>query len=475
MKKCIFALAAVCLLAIGLVCADSVSAAVLHIAVSNSTATSLAILAAVPALGAMTPAERAAGRFMRAPDHPRSDKDTAALLKDVSAELVRVSDDFTKKAEEAMKEVKAAGALAETTKASVDEMATKQTELVGVVDALKIKLGEVEQRSVRRPGGERGDRVKSVGAQLVEDEKKLKDFAATLQGGQRLNVSIKDVQNALISSGISDGIVEPQRLPGIDVMPKQRLFIRDLIAPGRTGSPAIFWVQQTGFVNNAAVVAENTKKPESTISFDSKITAVSTIAHLFKASKQILDDFAQLQSTVDAELRYGLKFAEEQEVLFGDGTGVHLEGIVPQAQAFDPAFTVEFQSPIDDLRLAMLQSQLARLPADGFVLHFIDWAKIELTKDQMGRYILANPQRLLGPTLWGLPIVPTEAPEFEGEFLTGPFKTGAQLFDREDMNVVISTENNDDFEKNMITIRCEERAALAVKRPEGFVTGTFSS
>jgi hypothetical protein len=44
-------------------------------------------------------------------------------------------------------------------------------------------------------------------------------------------------------------IVEPQRLPGIDVAPKQRLFIRDLIAPGRTGSPAIFWVQQTGFTN----------------------------------------------------------------------------------------------------------------------------------------------------------------------------------------------------------------------------------
>jgi HK97 family phage major capsid protein len=283
------------------------------------------------------------------------------------------------------------------------------------------------------------------------------------------------VQNALISTDVAEGVVPPERLPGIDRAPQQRLFIRDLIAPGRTTSPAIFWVQQTGFVNNAAVVAEGQKKPESTISFATKITPVATIAHLFKASKQILDDFAQLQSTVDAEMRYGLKFAEEREILFGDGTGVHLEGIVPQAQTFDPAFTVEFQTPIDDLRLAMLQSQLARLPADGFVLHFIDWAKIELTKDQAGRYVLANPQRLTGPTLWGLPVVPTDVPEFEGEFLTGPFKTGAQLFDREDANVVISTENNDDFERNMVTIRCEERVALADKRPEGFVTGPFSS
>lgn len=154
---------------------------------------------------------------------------------------------------------------------------------------------------------------------------------------------------------------------------------------------------------------------------------------------------------------------------------MHLHGIVPQAQDFAPAFTVEFQTPIDDLRLAMLQSQLARLPATGIVVHFMDWAKIELTKDANGQYILANPLRLAGPTLWGLPVVATEVPEFEGQFLTGAFRTAAQIFDREDANIVIATTNVDDFEKNMITVRCEERAALAVKRPEAFVTGPFSS
>ncbi|EFV1353838.1 phage major capsid protein [Salmonella enterica] len=157
---------------------------------------------------------------------------------------------------------------------------------------------------------------------------------------------------------------------------------------------------------------------------------------MFKASKQILDDFAQLQSTVDAEMRYGLKYVEEQEILFGDGTGVHLHGIVPQASAFSAEFRVEQQNGIDDLRLAMLQAQLARFPASGHVLHFIDWAKIELTKDTLGRYILANPSGLTGPTLWGLPVVATEAAAFKGKFLTGAFNAGAQIFDREDANVV---------------------------------------
>lgn len=398
-----------------------------------------------------------------------ADGDIKDLLQQVTKQLGDTTDKLTFKAEETFKEVKAYGKLTEDTKTEVDKLATEQTALSGQVEALKAQLGEVEQKAERR-GAPANQVRQSIGEQLVASDK-IAPWAKSLQGGQRLNIG---VTNTLLSSGVAGGVVEPQRLPGIDVMPKQRLFIRDLIAGGKTKAPAIFWVQQTGFVNNARVVSEGEKKPYSGITFGTKITPVATIAHMFKASKQILDDFDQLQSTVDVELRYGLKYEEEQEILFGAGD-IHLEGLVPNAQDFDPAFQVEAQSHIDDLRLAMLQSQLARLPASGFVLHFIDWARIELTKDGSGRYILANPQSLTGPTLWGLPVVATEVDEFQGEFLTGPFSSGAQIFDREDANVVISTENADDFERNMISIRCEERLAMANKRPEGFVTGQFSS
>ncbi|NPT36246.1 phage major capsid protein [Paraburkholderia xenovorans] len=394
------------------------------------------------------------------------------LLKQVTASVEKASSDFSKKAEDALKEAKNAGTLSAETKAAVDKLATEFNSLNQAKEKLQAQLGEVEQAFAAIPKqGSEAERVKSAGQLLVEAES-LKQFAGSVQGNRRLSVPVP--RAALISSGVADGVVEPLRLPGIDSKPKQRLFIRDLIAPGRTGSPAIFWVQMTGFTNNAAVVAENTTKPYSDIEFATKMTAVSTIAHMFKASKQILDDFAQLQSTVDTELQFGLKYVEEQEILFGDGTGVHLHGIVPQATAYAPAFAPDSQNGIDDLRLAMLQAQLARIPATGHVLHYTDWAKIELLKDTLGRYILGNPSSLATPTLWGLPVVTTETPAFLGKFLSGSFQYGAQIFDREDANVVISTENADDFEKNMISIRCEERLALAVKRPEAFIYGTFT-
>lgn len=400
-----------------------------------------------------------------------SDKNTADLLKQVSAELEKASSDFSKKAENALSEAQKAGNLSAETKAAVDELATTCNSLREAEKSLKAQLGELEQEFARIPGQTQASARDTVGGLVIKSEA-LKQFAASVEGGKRVSVP---VQAALISSGVASGVVEPDRLPGIDVRAKQRLFIRDLIAPGRTTSPAIFWVQQTGFTNNAGVVPENTTKPYSDITFATQITPVTTIAHMFKASKQILDDFAQLQSTIDTEMRYGLKYVEEQEILFGNGTGAHLKGIVPQASAYKAAFAVQDQTGIDDLRLAMLQAQLARLPASGHVLHFVDWAKIELTKDDLGRYILANPLGLAGPLLWGLPVVATEIAAFQGKFLTGAFQTGAQIFDREDANVVISTENADDFEKNMVSIRCEERLALAVKRPEAFIYGSFTA
>lgn len=392
------------------------------------------------------------------------------ILKQVTASIQEATGKFNAKAEEALNEAKKQGKLSAETKDTVDKMASELNGLKEAEKALKATLGELEQHVAQMPLANAIKVVETVGKQVVSAEA-LKAFAASVEGGKRVSIPVKA---AILSGDVAEGVVEPQRLPGIDTAPKQRLFIRDLIAPGRTTSPAIFWVQQTGFTNNAKVVPENTTKPYSDIQFATKITPVTTIAHMFKASKQILDDFAQLQSTVDAEMRYGLKYAEEQEILFGDGSGVHLHGIVPQASKFDPAFQVEQQNGIDDLRLAMLQAQLARFPASGHVLHFIDWAKIELTKDSLGRYILANPAGLTGPTLWGLPVVATEAAQFIGKFLTGAFNAGAQIFDREDANVVISTENADDFEKNMISIRCEERLALAVKRPESFIYGAFT-
>ena len=88
--------------------------------------------------------------------------------------------------------------------------------------------------------------------------------------------------------------------------------------------------------------------------------------------------------------------------------------------------------------------------------------------------MIGNPQGALAPTLWSLPIVATQAIS-QGNFLTGAFRLGAQIFDRWDARVEVSTEDDQNFRKNLVTILAEERLALAVYRPEAFVKGAFAA
>ena len=84
------------------------------------------------------------------------------------------------------------------------------------------------------------------------------------------------------------------------------------------------------------------------------------------------------------------------------------------------------------------------------------------------------PQGTLSPTLWGLPVVATQSMA-SGKFLAGAFQLGAQIFDRMDAMVEISTEDDQNFRKNLVTVLAEERLALAVYRPEAFVKGDFAA
>lgn len=358
------------------------------------------------------------------------------------------------------------------------ELKEKTDKALSELGDVTTRLGDLEKRAAREK--EQGEEEPKSLGQLVIDSEAYK--AGNLTGSSRASIKVSADRAAIttadttVGTGRSPGtsLVPGARVPGIFSLPDRQMTIRDLLLPGQTASNNVEYVKETGYTNNAAMVAETTAKPYSDITFDMASAPVRTLAHLFKASRQILDDAPALRSYIDGRARYGLRFVEENQLLNGSGTGQNIAGLVPQASAFAPAFTPEAVTGIDRLRLAILQVVLAEYPATAFVLNPIDWAKIELTKDAGENYIIGNPQGSLTPTLWNLPVVSTQAMA-SGQFLTGAFSYAAQIFDRMDIEVLLSSENVDDFEKNMFTIRAEERLALAVYRPEAFVTGAVAA
>jgi HK97 family phage major capsid protein len=393
--------------------------------------------------------------------------DPEVELKKLVVDLKKATEDVMKIGETHTTEIKNLGAATEETKAKADKALTD-------MNTIAERLTQIEQKMVRGKG-DPGAELKSLGDLVVENEA-VKGLMSSKSGSARLSIELKDITSGNPTQGAgrspSTSLVVADRV-GMITPPMRQMVVRNLITPGTTSSNAIEYAVETDdpAVTSAAVVSEGQLKPQSNITFDLKSVPVRTIAHFMKASRQIMDDAPQLRSIIDGRLTYGLQFVEEGELLYGDGTGQHLAGIIPQATAYSAAFTPSLPTAIDTLRLASLQATLALYPASGYVLHPTDWGKIELTKDTQGRYIVGDPTGVLGKRLWNLPVVDTQAMQV-GHFLTGAFQLGAQIFDRMSIEILISTENDLDFVKNMITIRGEERLALAVYRPAAFIYGT---
>ena len=354
----------------------------------------------------------------------------------------------------------------EETKEKADKALSELTGLRGEITELSQKLAQG-----RRGGGSDPEAMKSLGREVASHP----DVKSYIEAGCKGTVgfSVKAITSA---SGSAGGLITPDRQSEIVTMPRMGLRVRDLLTPGRTDGNSIEYAYQATRTNNAEMVAEGNLKPESDYTWEVDNAPVRTIAHWVPVSRQAMDDVPQLESLIDGELRYGLDDKEDAELLLGDGTGQHLEGLFTQATPYaQPAgITVSAPTIIDQLRLAILQVELADYAPDAQVLHPTAWAGIELTKDANGSYLFANPQGIAGPVLWGRPVVSTKRIG-AGNFLTGNFKLAAQIFDRMDTEVRISDQDRDNFIRNMLTVRAEKRLALVIRRRRALVRGALAA
>lgn len=342
-------------------------------------------------------------------------------------------------------------------KAQADDALTKLNET-------KSQLQDLAQKMSRRPND--GDpEVKSGGREFVESTEYKSAVDNEFKGIYR-----RELKNTIGTTEVA-GNIQPTNL-GLILSNQQRLTIRDLLAGGKMSGTSLEYVQESGFTNNAAVVAEGESKPESAITFEDKDAKAVVIAHWLKVTTQMLSDAPALESYINNRLRHGLDIKLENQILKGDGTSGNMAGLLTQATTYAPPAGATGANMFDVLRFAMLQVVLADDYANGHVLNPIDWAIMETTKDENGRYLIGDPQSKAVPTLWGLPVVQTQAMD-AGSFLTGAFNTAAQYFERWGAAVQIGLQN-DDFTKNKRTILAETRGALAVYRPESLIYGSYT-
>lgn len=356
---------------------------------------------------------------------------------------------------------------------NIDKAIAKANESATTVNELMQKFDDL-QKSQRK---DEPLTVRSAIQKALDGDSKDR-YDALLKGDSRtMRLVLKEITSASVGTGM-------KREPYIDSlvsMERQPLRIRNLLTVVPVQTDAVKYGQQTLRDNAARIVAEGTSKPYSDYKWEDRTATIETIAHLTKLTLQAIADAPRLVAEVESEMRFGLGMAEEDEILNGDGTSGHLDGLMNNATAYAvPAGmdATNVLTPVDRLRVAMLQIHLAYAIPDGHVLNPINVAEIDLLRrdpDQGGGYLFSRPDGDTGVArIWRLPVV--ESPSMVvNEFLTGAFKYSVHLYDRQGVTVAISTENDDDFETNRATMRVESRIGLGVRRPYGLVAGDLKA
>ena len=291
--------------------------------------------------------------------------------------------------------------------------------------------------------------------------------------GFSLQVEANTIIGQTGSPPASDNTLVPaDRRPGITPGAFRALRIVDFLPGVPTISNAWEFVRELLFTNNAAEVAEDAAKAESILTFEMASVGIKTIAHFIKASNQILADAPALRSYIDNRLRYGVDAREDAQLITGDGTGQNISGMTASGNytAFTPTTG---DTALDSLNRAKYAIIGADYAPTAVLMNPADWGAIERLKTQDLAYLVGNPFGTIIPVVWGVPVVVSNNMTAT-KFLMADFGTSYEYVSRQSTVVEVGYVN-DDFTKNLVTIRAEKRAALATIRPASTRFGSLTT
>ena len=320
-------------------------------------------------------------------------------------------------------------------------------------------------------------RMMSYGEAFVKSPQYQK-FGSKKGDKRSINFNMEDrLQFRTTFSATTESLTSINKLPGVPgILDQQPLMIADLFAQGETNDTTVRYIIEDSYTNAATAVAEGAAKPEATLNVSEVDATVRKIAVWTKVTDEMLSDYAQMASFINARLAYMVQGLEDNHLLNGSGSNNQIKGVLN----FTGLQTVSgVANPLDGVMKAIAYVRGANGAGFGeptaIILHPLDWMNMKLTKDANEQYYGGGPfSGIYGAgmysnvyNMWGLPCVVTTAIA-QGTALVGAFRSAAQIFRRKGISIETSNSDNDDFQKNLVTVRAEERLALAVYQPNKF-------
>lgn len=358
---------------------------------------------------------------------------------------------------------------------ALDAELAKVKEANSVFEKLRnIDTGEAPLQPEAKSLGEHF--VKSAGESLKQ------------QGSRRLEISAPEFKAAgdpAKTTPLVDGFGTMYQRSIVNQR-REKLVAADLMGSANVDLPTIkYLVEKANRIAEGAPasVAEGAQKPYVRFAdLDIVTESLSKIAALTKLSDEMIADFGFVADWINNQLIYELSVVEEKQLISGDGTGSNVRGILNRS-GIQTVTSAKKANWFDDLYSAISKvAQATPLTADGIIMNTADYEVLRLAKDGNGQYIAGGPFQgqygvggiLVDPPVWGYrTVVTNNIPK--GTALVGAFRQGSTILRKGGLRVDSSNTNADDFEKNLVTLRAEERIGLMVPLPSAFVKVTLTA
>jgi HK97 family phage major capsid protein len=347
------------------------------------------------------------------------------------------------------------------TRNEVKELTEQFTKLNSAVTEMGQKMSEGFKSK------EEGE-IKTAGQEFIKSDK----FSNFVKANGEIAKVRYEVKNTVTGGSTT---VFPQQNGGVISGNFAPLTVRAVLPSSPTSSNQVNSLREASWNNSAAGVAEGNTKPESDITFEQYNVSITTIAHWLKVSKQLLEDAPAIASYIDTRLRDGLAQEVERQLVKGDGTAPTLSGLT------DSGNYTAYSPTSDDLLVdAINRAKYSLWAATGFMPDAVlvnpaDWGVMERTREGAGTgmYLYGLPGMAAGVNPFGVKIVLTNNVT-AGTFVIGNFAASTMVYNRTGAVVEMGYDGND-FTKNLVTLRAEERLGLAVERPSLIYYGSFSA
>lgn len=343
-----------------------------------------------------------------------------------------------------------------------------ESKITAVKDEYDRKLEDAEKAFKRIDGQYIGERAKSVEAQLFDalSDEQVKELA-TVKGK---NVELKDInlaQKAPMSTFVGSVATAVPALIGPS---HYSFYARDLMNVRSTESNAVPFLQFTRdeALAGIGITAEGAQKPNFGYEGVAKLAPVHKIAGLLDVTDEMLDDVVGFRSWIAREAVLALRDVEDFKLYKGAGGANDIDGLWTSSSAA-PVIAGIGGSELEDVCSAITSVRKNNREATAIVVSPAKWMQIYLNKSNENSYtypvIFDTTRNVL--TLAGVPVIYSNVFDDE-EGLIGDFARGAEIWQRKGLSLAYADQHVDNFGKNIVTIRVEERLALTKYYDDAF-------